>query len=248
MIKFANKIELLTFLNTILYLDSGSQGVCYYNFQDNKVYKIFSEYFEDNISSFDVDFYLDFNKAKNETFIWMKEPIFVDNLCVGYTTEYVNGVMLNSVNPLVINLDVFVNMLRKVKRDIEVISKQGIAIEDLMYNIMYSIDGINIIDFLNYYFSNYTYEKLVMNNTKKFNMVIYYFLIDTYFEEFVNSDKVLLEMYKEKDVNLEKFITLLKTKLSEFMGYKINVLGQAYPYLNKCRTFSSKYIRNLKKF
>lgn len=246
MVKFDNKSDFLLFIKKLVFLDKGSQGECYYNPNDNKVYKIFSSYLEDNFTDFDKDYYMKFRNAKNETFIWLDDVIMVGNYCVGYITNYVNGVMLNKINPLTINIDEFLNFMRKVNRDIEIVSKCGIQIEDIMYNLMYSKNGINIIDFVNYYFSNLNYEKLLLKNMERFNMVIYYFLIDTYFEEFINSDILLSEMYKSKDINLEKFINLFRTKLSEYMGYKINVLSQAYPCINKCRIFSPKYIREYK--
>ena len=60
------------------------------------------------------------------------------------------------------------------------------------------------------------------------------------------NDINLLKMYKEKDINLEKFINLFRLKLSEYMGYKINVLGQAYLCINKLSKNSPKYIREYK--
>ena len=97
-----------------------------------------------------------------------------------------------------------------------------------------------------YYYSNLSYEELLIKNLERFNMVIYYFLIDTYFDDFIRNDINLLKMYKEKDINLEKFINLFRLKLSEYMGYKINVLGQAYLCINKLSKNSPKYIREYK--
>ena len=246
MVKFNNKFELLNFIKSLYFLDKGTQGECYYNLIDNKVYKIFSSYLEDGISYFDIDFYFKFSNVKNKTFIWMTDVIMVDNLCVGYITDYVNGMMLNQVNPLTINIDLFLRLIKDVNSDIELVSKNGIQIEDLMYNLMYSSDKINIIDFVNYYYSNLSYEELLIKNLERFNMVIYYFLIDTYFDDFIRNDINLLKMYKEKDINLEKFINLFRLKLSEYIIYKINVLGQAYLCINKLSKNSPKYIREYK--
>ena len=70
--------------------------------------------------------------------------------------------------------------------------------------------------------------------------------MDNYFDEFVQSNKNLLEMYKGKDINLVDFITLFYKLLSENIGKDIITLNDAKSLVNK-KYYELNFIRSIKR-
>ena len=52
-------------------------------------------------------------------------------------------------------------------------------------------------------------------NTKAFDYGIYYFLVENFFNDFVERDKVLREMYLGDGVDVLEFIDVFNARLSE---------------------------------
>ena len=185
---------------------------------------------------------LRFSNIKNKTFIWAKDVIIVNNEIVGYISNYVNAKSLYKINPLLINLNKFSNSISKAKKDIEIISNNGIKTFDVMYNILYGKNGFSIIDYDEYCYSNFDSKKLYNINCDNFNLEIMYFLIDNYFDEFISNYKDLKEMYKKSGVDINCFIDLFIKYLKEETGKEIVRLNDAKQCLNKKKKV--KYQRN----
>ncbi len=83
-------------------------------------------------------------------------------------------------------------------------------------------------------------------NKERFDYVIYNFLIDNYFYEFVNGYKILRNMYKDKNTDVIIFIKILRKYLSEYVGYEITKLGDAKKCIDKVKTLYPSYVRNIK--
>ncbi len=225
---FNSRKELIDFLKNNCYdLGRGSQGIAYYNFKDNNVYKIFYEFFDNEIvDEYGKEQILKFNNIVNDTFIWAVDTIQVAGDLVGYKTPYIKDKSLYQQDPLTVNLDYFITHIKKAKADIELISKNKILTFDIMYNILYG-QKISIIDHLDYSVSNDDYELLYQRNNNNFDLEIYFFLVDSYFNEFVNSYSDLKELYNSKQEDVLLFLKLFRKYLSEYMGKYIITLGDA---------------------
>lgn len=246
--KFKSKEELLLFLRSLKELGFGSQGICYYNLKDKKVYKIFHQFFDDDDDEYIVcyreDEILRFSHIENKTFIWPCNAIFVNGEVVGYTTPYINAQSLYKINPLVVNLDTFNSSIIAVKKDIDLISEQKVVTMDMMYNMLYN-KSFSIIDVDDYtYLKDDSIDLNKKTNHNNFDMEIYYFLVDGIFENFVNSHSDLKELYSTKKEDVLIFLKLFRKYLSELVGREITSLNEARKYLNK-RLIMHKYQREL---
>lgn len=108
--------------------------------------------------------------------------------------------------------------LSLISRSNEMISKQGILTYDMMFNILYNQDFF-IIDHDEYMFKDLDWQILNKENKKNFNMELFYFLIDGYFDEFIKKYPLLRKMYKEKEIDILDFLKLFRNKLSEIIGF-----------------------------
>lgn len=246
--KFKTKLEFLDFLNNMLEYEYfkkigiGSQGICYLDVKSNKVYKIFHQ-FDDEFTKECEDFCVNYTKEEilrfshiqNDTFVWASNVIIVGEEIIGYISEFIEGKTLYTTNPLLINLDEFAKGVKKVDNDIKIISNNNVKTYDVMYNTIYGKDGIFIKDYDEYCYSDMDSNKLYEINTDNFNLEIMYFLIDNYFDEFISKNKTLKEMYKSKGININEFICLFKTHLSETLDKEIIYLKDAKKCLNKKR-------------
>ena len=237
---FSSKEEVNKFLQQphIKFLDSGSCGQCFYNIIDKKVYKIFYDFFDDEFYSiYNAESILRFTWVKNNTYIWPSEVITIESMVIGYVLPYIKGVDLCRLDPLTINLHKLVEDLDKVYNDNIIISKNKIVTYDIMYNILYGKTGISIIDSddYNFDFLGKNYEEILKNNNRNVDFAFKLFLIDNYFDEFVNQFSELREMYEDSNVESRIFILNLQKKLSEFIEFEINLLNDALKFKNKKR-------------
>lgn len=76
----------------------GSQGTCFHNTCNNKVYKIFNCFLEDDdIFKYYHEFtyrkedIMRFSNIKNDTFFWAEDVITLNNKVIGYVTNYTNA-------------------------------------------------------------------------------------------------------------------------------------------------------------
>lgn len=232
--KFDSKMELINFLYKNCYeIGRGSQGIAYYGMEDGYVFKIFYEFFDDEtFCEYEAEQILAFSNITNGTFIWAIDTIYVEGNLVGYKTPYISGKSLYKQEPLTINLDHFTNCLKVAKEDIKLISENKILTFDIMYNILYG-QKISIIDHLDYSISKVDPNSLYQYNNNSFDLEIYFFLVDGYFDEFVNSYSDLKELYCSKKEDVLIFLKLLREHLSEYIGKQINTLNDAKKCINK---------------
>ena len=226
------RYELLQMLKKTKFLGTGGGGTAYYDPKTNKVIKIFHSFSEpilyENYKEEDI---LRFNNIQTKIFIFPIEAIVVDGYAVGYICDYVKGITLQKINLLNLNLKKFSLDVKESLPDIKKVSDHNIALYDIAYNIMFGEDGLFIIDTDDYFFSSK--DNLDKLNDSIFSDSIKTFLVDNYFDEFVNSNKLLKEMYFAKDAKINDFLDLFSEKLSEYTGSDITTLIEAIPALNK---------------
>ena len=111
-----------------------------------------------------------------------------------------------------------------------------------MYNILYK-NKFNIIDTDEYTYKDIDPNILFEMNKQRFDYAIYNFLVDGYFNYFINSYPKLKNMYKDKNIDVVIFIEILRKYLSEYIGDEVNKLSDARECLNKRNLLVNNYIR-----
>lgn len=233
---FINREHFDMFLKNLKFLGVGSQGVCYLDGKHKVVYKVFHTYFDKEKSDYRIQEILRFSNIVNDTFIWPSDVINVSGEIVGYTMPYVRAKSLYENDSLLVDLNALERASVKCTEDIELVTNKGVAIYDLMYNILYGNGKINIIDTMEYGNGRVILSK----NMKTFDYEVKLFLVDNYFNEFVNENKMLREMYLS-DTSALEFLKLFRSKLSEYVGQDVDKLGKAKSLVK--RNSKPKYIR-----
>ena len=224
MVSFNNKNNFDLYLKRLFFLWMGSQGICYLDKKNKVVYKIFHGYFDDEDEGYTADDILKFSGIRNNTFIWPSDVVYANGRIIGYTMPYVSSVNLCDTDLLSTNLNLLEKAIDKSYCDIEILTKNNVCLYDVMYNILYSNGKINVIDSMEYNFGNASLKE----NMAAFDAEIKYFLVDNYFDEFVNNDILLREMYHDKkNVTSLEFLRMFRNKLSEYIGTDIDKLEKA---------------------
>jgi len=224
MVNFNNKNNFDLYLKRLFFLGMGSQGICYLDKKNKVVYKIFHGYFDDEDEGYTADDILKFSGIRNNTFIWPSDVVYANGRIIGYTMPYVSSVNLCDTDLLSTNLNLLEKAIDKSYCDIEILTKNNVCLYDVMYNILYSNGKINVIDSMEYNFGNASLKE----NMAAFDAEIRYFLVDNYFDEFVNNDILLREMYHDKkNVTSLEFLRMFRNKLSEYIGTDIDKLEKA---------------------
>lgn len=224
MVSFNNKNNFDLYLKRLFFLGMGSQGICYLDKKNKIVYKIFHGYFDDEDEGYTANDILKFSGIRNNTFIWPSDVVYANGRIIGYTMPYVSSVNLCDTDLLSTNLNLLEKAIDKSYCDIEILTKNNVCLYDVMYNILYSNGKINVIDSMEYNFGNASLKE----NMVAFDAEIRYFLVDNYFDEFVNNDILLREMYHDKkNVTSLEFLRMFRNKLSEYIGTDIDKLEKA---------------------
>ena len=224
MVSFNNKNNFDLYLKRLFFLGMGSQGMCYLDKKNKIVYKIFHGYFDDEDEGYTVYDILKFSGIRNNTFIWPSDVVYVNDRIIGYTMPYVASENLCNTDLLSTNLNLLEKAIDKSYYDIEILTKNNVCLYDVMYNILYSNGKINVIDSMEYNFGNASLKE----NIAVFDAEIRYFLVDNYFDEFVNNDILLREMYHDKkNVTSLEFLRMFRSKLSEYIGTDVDKLEKA---------------------
>lgn len=224
MVSFNNKNNFDLYLKRLFFLGMGSQGICYLDKKNKIVYKIFHGYFDDEDEGYTADDILKFSGIRNNTFIWPSDVVYANGIIIGYTMPYVSSMNLCDTDLLSTNLNLLEKAIDKSYCDIEILTKNNVCLYDVMYNILYSNGKINVIDSMEYNFGNASLKE----NMAAFDAEIRYFLVDNYFDEFVNNDILLREMYHDKkNVTSLEFLRMFRNKLSEYIGTDIDKLEKA---------------------
>ena len=231
---FTSIKEVEQFKGMLQPLSNSVQGRCYLEQNSNTVYKFFEDWEDDEFNDFSSEQLLQFKDIKTDTFIFPQECLYLNERVIGYTTKYVLGKLLCKTNPLTINLNSFIEMLKTAISDIEYITHEGVNIYDLMYNIMLG-NGIYIIDTVEYTKRLMDYDILYQKNIRGFNIEISKYLIDGYFNELINNHKILLKMYNSSNQNMSiiEFVTTFKEYISNTLGHEIETLAEAKKLMNK---------------
>lgn len=239
--KITNKDKFLNYLSSLRFLGVGSQGACYYDLKTNQVLKVFHIFFDNDYDYGIFEDLTQFSNITNSTFIWPIETIEYKSFVIGYTMKFVKSKSLYEINPLYVNLNSFANAINKSYKDIELLTNNDIKIYDIMYNILYSKGKINVIDTMEYSKRNVTLKE----NSEGFNLELKYFLVDNLFNNFVNSNSFLRDLYDSKDANALELLNELKRKLSEYFGFEITMLNEVRMLTSKIDR--PKYIREISK-
>lgn len=242
---FKSKGELLLKLRSFKNIGEGSQGVCYLDKNNGIVYKIYHEFLDDYECNYNSKDIMQFSNIKNNTYIFPKDIISVKDKIVGYIEPYINSKDLTNINPLKVSLDKLIININKARTDIEAISESGVVTYDVMYNTLYK-NKFNVIDTDEYVIRDIDPSTLIDMNNQMFDYAIYEFLIDNFFNDFVDSYILLKNMYKDRTGDVTIFIKYLRKFLSEYVGYEINKLGDAKKCIDKVKTLYPSYVRNIK--
>ena len=227
--EFINKEHFNAYLKNIKYLGQGCQGICYLDTSTNTVIKVFNDYFDNESTGYTEDYLLRFSNIRNTTFIWPNNVIKVGTEIVGYTMPYKKAKNLCDINPLLVNLDRLEESIIKAEKDVKLLTDNNVKLYDVRYNILYIKGKIYIIDTL-----DYSYRKVSFRENKMpIDEEIMLFLVDNYFDDFVQNDRMLSAMYMEYEVNSLDFLRLFRNKLSTYIGKDITRLSEAKQLVRK---------------
>ena len=221
--------EVDNFIHSLVYLGQGSQGVCYRDKDSKFVYKFYHSYFDgDFLDGYEKETILQFRDIVSATFVFPKDVIMLEHQVIGDVTFYKRAKNLCQFNPLDVNLNHFIKLIRLAIKDIDTLSKGGIQAYDMMYNILMGY-RIYIIDTLEYSMGHKSYEELLRSNLYGFHLEVMYFLVDGLFLEVVYSHSKLKDMYqsKGKDGSIVDFIVEFKNHLEKLLGKDIVYLREA---------------------
>ena len=227
-------------------LGSGSQGTTYYDKNKDKAVKIYHFALDNdyNPSWYNYDNVLDFKDIDNSTYYFPKEGIYYkNNNLIGYISNLAKGEVLFKKNPLFINLNSLEYAVNNSKKDIELVSNKGILTDDVTYNMMYKNKKISVIDTDSYMLTDMDYKDLLKLNTGRFNKAIKLFLINSFFDEVVDENKLLKEMYNE-EICLVEFLKELRQVLSTYCDKDIIRLNDARQFMNIHKS-KRQYVRLL---
>lgn len=237
--EFTNKKYFDAFLSNLFFWGQGSQGICYLDNKNGIVYKVLHEYFDDDDIYFSKDDLLKFSGIKNKTFIWPTDIISVDGKVCGYVMPYKKAKNLNTINPLMVNLNSLEKGILRAENDIRLLTDKGVNICDLRYNTLYSNGNIYVVDTIEYDYKLSTYKE----NREGLDMELMLFLVDNYFDDFVFSDNILRDMYLEFEVRGIDFMKEFRKRLCEHIGEDVVYLNKAKSLVKKnnnpiyCRGF-----------
>ena len=237
--KFINKNIFLEYTKNLKFIGQGSEGICYLNPRENKVYKIYHQFYDELEEGFSEDEHINyedkelmkFSNIKNNTFIFPTETIKIGNETIGYKLPYIKAKNLYKQNPLSINLSEFEYAIKEAYKQIEEISEYKVLTYDMMFNILYN-GSFYIIDHSEYTFSNKNSIDLFKQNRKNFDKEIYYFLTEGLFDEYVSKNKNLNQAYSKKEITSLEYLKLLRFELTKEIG-KIETLGDAASLRNR---------------
>ena len=225
---FKNENALDSYLNSLKFIGMGSQGCCYLD--NNIVVKIFHDYLDNDFLEISAQEIMKFSAIKNRTYIWPSSTIKLNNLVIGYVSDYAKGKNLYKINPLSINLNNLEKAIVLAHKDIEIISNHGILTYDVMYNILLG-KKLYVVDHEEYtYRDDLDNSTLISKNSFNFNYEIYDFLIDSFFNKIVKDNKELSELYKYKNEDVLIFLKLFRKRLNELVGKEITYLDEAKQY------------------
>lgn len=231
-----NKEKFARYLESLKFLGLGSEGTAYYDKDKKMVLKIYHDCFLEEFKECNYitqEEVMKFKNIVNKTYIFPQEEIIYNDYVIGYLTSYQQGKTIDEINPLKIDINNFINAVLKVDDDIKIISRNSILTFDVIYNTMYGKKKISIIDPTEYCYKNNNYDKLLQENRKNFNTGIMLFLIDSYFNEFIESSKELSDLYKDRKINIKHFLLTFKRYLNEYMDKDIKRLSEATKAMNK---------------
>lgn len=240
-IEFKNKQEFESYIKKLPCIGIGSQGIVYLDIKNNIVYKIFHSYLEEGlINEYSYDEIMKFSQIKNKTFIWPNNVIKINDLIVGYTIDYKKANNLYRQDPLMVNLNQFENGVAKAQKDIKLLTKNNVAIYDIMYNILYTTANFYVIDTIEYGQQQTTYNE----NSKGFNIELKQFLVNGYFDNFIKQNRLLLELYKDSNIDVLLFLKQFRKELSEYLDKPIITLKDAKKLVR--RNSNNLYIRDIR--
>lgn len=225
---FHTREEVLCFIQTLIPLENGLQGVCYVDKNFREVYKFYRSYLEADDILYTKEEILRFKDIQSSTFLFPQDVILLNGEVIGDVTPYRYAQNLCNLNPLNIRLDQFLKLLVIALKEIEYISRKQVNSYDVMYNILLG-KQFYIVDTLDYSINDRDYKDILRDNMKYFNLGIMYFLVDGLFDGVIQENPLLREMYasKGKDISILKFVLELKKCLEEILGHEITYLGDA---------------------
>ena len=234
--EFKTRKEVEEFIEKSKYIGGGSQGECYVDSQRENVYKIYYNFLDpiEEDTPIEASEILQFQDINSGLVMFPKDIIAINGDIIGDISKYARGKNLDTLNPLLVDLNHLIKLCRLAIKEIELLSRKRVILYDVVFNTLLG-DNLYIVDTKDYSWSLESYEETLKNNIKQFNLSILWFLIDDLFESIIEKNKLLREMYKTEglDISVIDFIIELKNYLSEILGREISTLGDARSLMNK---------------
>lgn len=254
---FSSRDEMKAYIcGNFTYIGDGSQGTCFYDSKRGLVYKIFNDYFDDEL------FYLDdipiVGRSESEIMKFSVDSelcvfplglIMFGNTICGYISKYVRAKNLFKIDPLRVNLDSMLIAYGSAKKEIKKLSNNGILFYDVMYNILYngSKKKFYVIDPIDFVVSSSDANLLYDVSLQRFNLEIKRFMIDGYFDDFVSSYFDLLSMYNDDAIDVISFVELFRSYVYEATQKRFTFLREIRELMDK-EYVKKGYERELKKY
>lgn len=217
--------------NKLEFLGSASEGTCKRLNKKEVIKYLDGPYFDLKEEKI-----LQFKDTKLKTYLFPYKIFYIDNIMMGYITKYSSGKNLIKVPRDNIKFDKVINGSKLVEEDTKKLSKNGIEVCDILFNILYKNGIFHIIDTCDYEQTDKDYDILYRENISSFNYSLLEYLIKDRFYKFVFSSKELREYYKEVEngESIIPFLELLKQKLSEFCDKDIIMIKDAKKAITLC--------------
>lgn len=150
-----------------------------YKFSENKVMKILKN--PPQSSHINILQYF-FKEYKNQLFLKPIKYVIVNNILYGYILKLSNGTMLENLDDEIFLVDFF-NSFINIEKNIEIISKKGIYMDDISKrNILYDkfTKTLDFIDYDNYKFMEMDKRMLYRRNLSEILQTIIFSFISEY--------------------------------------------------------------------
>lgn len=241
-VEIANKKHFFNYIrNNFKTIGFGSEGTAY--IIGNKVIKILDGIQNRNYS---IEEYLQFSKIKSNYIYFIKKIYIYNGKVIAVTSEKCPGKNLLRLNPLSVDINLFIKNYINLKKEVIDLSNMNINFYDVFCNCMYSKNQMGIIDTIDFSYSDECKDKILISNLSSIQNCFLDFLIEGYFNIFIYENKEIHDMYREiknKNVNIyEEFLSVFKTNIEKIEQKEIKYLKEANKVIKKTKTNYPRFI------
>ncbi len=144
--------------------DSGRTAICYF-YDNNTSIKIFY-----NVEEIQKSFLPELINYNNKSFAFPIDLVYIDDILIGHTMDYVEGDQLKEI-PLSYKLNDLINAYKKIYKDIEKVSEDGISFRDLHCKNVIIGDNFFITDTARFVIDK-SNDLVTLQNLEMFNRLL----------------------------------------------------------------------------